>query len=69
MKETGCKGHPRTKKTKTGSLPDAATLGDLARALHGSCATASPRVYLVLPGSDRPVSPLAVQTPLRNFMV
>ena len=52
-----------------GTLPDDATVGDLARALSRSCGTTAPRLHLVLHGMDSPISPWCVQTPLVNFIL
>ena len=51
--------------TVDGELPLAATLGDLAGEFSS---TAGARfVHLLVPGSDRPVSPLDVMLPLKAF--
>ena len=53
-----------------GVLHIGSCLGDLALELSlAACRTVKPFVYLLLPGSNRPVSALLVHSPLISFIV
>ncbi len=49
----------------SGEILSGASLGDLASTLRDHMR--SNVIYLLLPGQDQPVSPLFVQSPLRDF--
>jgi hypothetical protein len=49
-----------------GEISSAASLGDLAKEL--AIIAQSKLIYVLVPGSDTPVSPLLVHSPLRDFL-